>query len=120
MNHHVDFPPLYSERIGYHKIYLQESLLNLDVFLVAAGSAAGGGTDTGPGGLSWVGPGMDLTAAPGRTELVKSDDSVPTEGWAGTPSSPLRETQGAAGRIFICILMQGEILLPSLEFMIPL
>lgn len=52
--------------------------------------------------------------------LLKGDDSVPTEGWAGTGSSPLRETQGAGGRIVACILLPREILLPSSELMLPL
>lgn len=52
--------------------------------------------------------------------LLKGDDSVPTEGWAGTQSPPLRETQGSGGRIVCILLLLREILLPSLEFMMPL
>ena len=52
--------------------------------------------------------------------LLKGDDSVPTEGWTGTGSSLLRETQGAGGRIVVCILLLREILLLFSELMLPL
>ena len=58
---------------------------------------------------------MDLAAATVRNELVKRCDSVPTEGWAGTGSSPLTQTPGAADRNVVFILLLRMIILPATE-----
>lgn len=47
--------------------------------------------------------------------LLGDDDSVPTDGWAGTGSSPLMQTPGAADRKVFCILFRRKLLLPSTE-----
>lgn len=47
--------------------------------------------------------------------LLRDDNSVPTKGWAGTGSSPLTQTPGAADRNLVCILLLRKLLLPSTE-----
>lgn len=67
-----------------------------------------------------LGQGWTWQQAQVGRSFLKGDDSVPTEGWAGTGSSPLRETQGAGGSVVVCILLLRETLLPSSELMLPL
>lgn len=62
-------------------------------------------------GWTWQPPQLGMS-------LLRDDDSVPTGGWAGTGSSPLMQTPGAADRNDVFILLLRKLLLPSTELMV--